>query len=121
MLTPFDDNSAPATPKVMEKLFFHQDTIARHLAAPLLRERQVYLGKLLAAGYKRQFVADRASTLCHIVERGWFAEPEVREENILSTLIVWLGNSAPTELKALRYRGKDFISIARHWTTVLGT
>ena len=59
---------------VIERLFYIRDAIGRHLAAPMLSAREAYLGKLLASGHKRQFVADRAATLCHIVNRQWFAE-----------------------------------------------
>lgn len=106
---------------VIEKLFVHRDAIARHLAAPMLPERQAYLGKLLASGFKRKFVADRASTLCHIANQKWFTGPKVTEQEILNVLIQWLGDSAPQDLNALKYRGKYFIAIVRRWTKFLGT
>ncbi len=55
-----DDICVSTGRAVLEKLFVHRDTIAKHLAAPMLSERQIYLSKLLAAGHKKQFVADRA-------------------------------------------------------------
>lgn len=116
-----DKNFDFAMAGVIERLFVHQDAIARHLAAPMLVERQVYLGKLLASGYKREFVADRASTLCHIVTRGWFMQPDVTEEDILAALPEWIGEGAPQDTKALRHRGKYFVAVARHWTKFLCT
>lgn len=58
----------PAALRVLEVLFIHRDAIARHLAAPMLGERETYLERLLALGHKRKFVAERASMLRNVVE-----------------------------------------------------
>ncbi len=121
MLTVSENEGTTCMSDVIEKLFVHRDAIARHLSAPLVRERQAYLSKLLAAGYNRQLVADRASTLCHIATRGWFAQSEVTEEDIFGTLVLWVGKGVPQDSKTLRYRGKQFVAVARHWTRFLGT
>ena len=57
-----------AAPGVIEGLFIHRDAIARHLTAPMLSEREIYLGQLLVLGHKRKFVAERASMLLNVVE-----------------------------------------------------
>ncbi len=104
---------------VIERLFLHQDAIKRHLVAPMLPEREAYLGKLLASGHKRQFVADRAATLCHIVVRQWFVKTAT-EDDILEALKEWLGESADQEPALLRHRGRYFIAVARSWTKFRG-
>ncbi|WP_443082591.1 tyrosine-type recombinase/integrase [Terriglobus sp. ADX1] len=85
----------------------------------MLSERQDYLGKLLSSGYQRQFVADRASTLCHIVTQGWLTGAEVTDDDIVSVLPLWIGEESPQDPKLLRQRGKYFIAVARHWTKYL--
>ena len=108
-------------PRVIETLFLHQDAIARHLAAPMLLEREAYLGELLASGKERQFVADRAFMLCYIVNRQWFAAAAVTEDDISKALNEWLGGPAEGDPASLRHRGSSFIAAARSWTKFLGT
>ena len=105
---------------VIEGLFFHQDAIERHIAAPMLREREAYLGKLLASGHKRQFVADRASTLCHIVNHQWFAGLAATEGDIIKALTESQRETVDQDPALLRHRGRTFIAVARSWTKFLG-
>lgn len=116
-----DDICVSTGRAVLEKLFVHRDTIAKHLAAPMLSERQNYLSKLLAAGHNRPFVADRASALCNIANRHWFTGAQVTEQEILKVLVERLGGSAPQDERILRQRGEYFIATARGWTKFLGT
>jgi site-specific recombinase XerD len=119
MLKSLEQRSDASTQGVFQQLFVHQDAIQRHLSAPMLSERQAYLGHLLSAGYKRQFVADRASTLCYIASQGWFKEPRVTDEDILTALPLWIGDGAPQDSKELKNRGKLFVAVARHWAKFL--
>src|SRR5271163_4203505 len=62
------DEFGTAAIRVIGGLFIHRDAIARHLTAPMLSERETYLGQLLSLGHKRQFVAERASMLLNVIE-----------------------------------------------------
>jgi hypothetical protein len=115
------DNFETAATRVIEGLFIHRDAIDRHLTAPMLSERETYLGKLLILGHKRKFVAERASMLLNIVETMHnLSTPLITEGAIISAARQWavtFNNEKPKTSKSV---SRDFVAVARSWFRHLG-
>jgi integrase/recombinase XerD len=104
--------------RVIEGLFVHRDAIERHLSAPMLKEREAYLAQLLAGGHKRDFVAERASTLCNVVRILGSSAVLINEEAILSAAATWIGEPRIT-IASLRV-SRSFVTVSRSWFRFLG-
>lgn len=116
------DDLRPAAPGVIEGLFIHRDAIARHLTAPMLRERQIYLGGLLALGYRRKFVSERASMLRNVVEHMHsVSTTHVTESAITSAARRWTEPFRSKGEETSRGVSREFMAVARSWFRHLGS
>jgi integrase/recombinase XerD len=108
-------------PGVIESLFVHRDAIARHLSAPMLAERQAYLSQLLELGRRRQYVAENASLLCHVIRFvNTTASPSVSDKDIAEAAMRWITEA--DSHRSLRPKGAvcAFTALARSWFRFLG-
>ncbi len=115
------DGLRPAAPRVIEELFIHRDAIARHLAAPMLGERQTYLDQLLALGHKREFVAERASMLRNVVEHTHSLLPSLITEGAIdSAARRWASLLKDPGAESSKRVSREFVGVARSWFRHLG-
>lgn len=115
------DGLRPAAPRVIEELFIHRDAIARHLAAPMLGERQTYLDQLLALGHKREFVAERASMLRNVVEHTHSLLPSLITEGAIdSAARRWASLLKDPGAESSKSVSREFVAVARSWFRHLG-
>ena len=115
------DGLRTAAPRVIEGLFIHRDAIARHLAAPMLSERETYLGQLLALGHKRKFVAERASMLRNVVEHMHNLSPTpITEGAITSAARRWASILNDPGAETSKRVSREFVAVARSWFRHLG-
>ena len=116
------DDFETAAPRVIGGLFIHRDAIARHLTAPMLSERETYLGQLLALGHKRKFVAERASMLLNVVERIHnLSTTQITEGAITSAARRFARNFNNEEAVTSKNVSRDFMAVARSWFRHLGS
>jgi integrase/recombinase XerD len=115
------DGFTPTAARIIEELFLHRDAIVRHLKAPMLGERETYLGKLLAMGHKRNFVAERASMLRNVVEhtRNSSTNP-ITEEAIASAARRWASGLKDDGTENSKAVSREFMAVARSWFRHLG-
>src|SRR5271156_2566671 len=110
------DDFETAAIRVIEGLFIHRDAIARHLTAPMLSERETYLGQLLELGHKRKFVAERASMLLNVVEQMHNPSPtQITEEAIASAAQRWARSFNNEGAETSKNISREFVSVARSW------
>jgi integrase/recombinase XerD len=115
------DDFETAAPRIIEALFIHRDAIDRHLKAPMLSERETYLGLLLALGHKRKFVAERASMLRNVVEYMDNLSPApITEEAITSAARQWAIIFNNEKVETSKSVSRDFVAVARSWFRHLG-
>jgi hypothetical protein len=115
------DDFETAAPRIIEALFIHRDAIDRHLKAPMLSERETYLGLLLALGHKRKFVAERASMLRNVVEYMDNLSPApITEEAITSAARQWGIIFNNEKVETSKSVSRDFVAVARSWFRHLG-
>lgn len=62
---------------MIERFFVRKPTIARHVEAPMFRERDQYLESLLVYGANRRHIKATASRLLHIVRLMELSEPRI--------------------------------------------
>jgi hypothetical protein len=115
------DEFRTAAPRVIGGLFSHRDAIARHLAAPMLSERETYLGQLLVLGHKRKFVAERASMLLNVVEHMHnVSNTQIAEGAITSAAMRFARNFNNHGAETSKSVSPDFMAVARSWFRHLG-
>jgi integrase/recombinase XerD len=115
------DEFGTAAIRVIEGLFIHRDAIDRHLTAPMLSERETYLGQLLILGHKRKFVAERASMLRNVVETMHnLSTPLITEGAIVSAARQWAITFNNEEAETSKSISRDFVAVARSWFRHLG-
>jgi integrase/recombinase XerD len=115
------DDFKTATPRVIEGLFIHRDALARHLAAPMLSERETYLGQLLELGYKRKFVAERASMLLNVVKHIHnLSNTQITEGAITSAALRFARNFNNHGAETSKNVSRAFMAVARSWFRHLG-
>ena len=115
------DDFRTAAPRVIEGLFIHRDAITRHLSAPMLSERETYLGGLLELGYKRKFVAERASMLLNVLEQMHNpSTTQIREADITSAALRSARSFSNEGAEISRGVSRDFVAVARGWFRHLG-
>ncbi len=115
------DEFRTAAPRVIGGLFIHRDAIARHLAAPMLSEREIYLGQLLVLGHKRKFVAERASMLLNVVEHIHnLSNTQITEGAITSAAMRFARNFNNHGAETSKRVSRDFVAVARSWFRHLG-
>jgi len=122
MVNPVSVDDIRATqPRVIEGLFTHRDAIARHLTAPMLSERETYLGQLLALGHKRKFVAERASMLLNVLEHTHdLPTTPIAEGAIASAALRWAEHFKIEGAETSKSVSRDFLAVARSWFRHLG-
>jgi integrase/recombinase XerD len=95
---------------------------AKHLAAPLLMEREQYLGHLLQQGFERMVVRNTAVYLVHIVRILKLGELRLVEESeIKHAGDFWANYQGPfRENRYIRGAPGNFIKIAKAWLSFHG-
>ena len=115
------DGFRPAASRVIEELFIHRDAITRHLTAPMLGEREVYLEQLIALGHRREFVAERASMLRNVVEHmHYLSLTPITEEAINSAARRWASTLIDPGAEPSKRVSREFVAVARSWFRQLG-
>jgi integrase/recombinase XerD len=95
--------------------------MARHLNAPMLDQRQVYLAQLSALGRSRRSVVIHASTLCHVVEGfNLCSLKRVTEDDISEAARRWRENIVAKSNLPPVGREEEFKTVARSWCRFLG-
>lgn len=116
-----DGGSGSQRRRLLESLFVHKDAVIKHLAAPMLDEREAYLSHLLVKGCKRAFVIERASTLFQVVRLLVPIEIGlVSEEDIMRASASWASSRPPANQIGTKPTGSHFRAVARSWCRYLG-
>ncbi len=111
----------PKFTSVFQSLFRHKDSIDRHLAAPMLREREAYLAHLIEVGHNRKFVTERAWMLCHVARLSRPTGGErINEGDINAAAWSWLSEFTSSSSLQKRSRPSQFKAVARSWYRFLG-
>ena len=106
--------------KVIQGLFRHRDATARHLRAPMLREREAYLVGLVESGHNRRFLTERAWMLCHVSRLLAPEDNRVTEVAIGKAAKRWLLEDSSQPWHGTRLKDSHFKAVARSWYKFLG-
>ena len=100
---------------MLTSLFGHSDAVKRHLRAPELQKRELYLTHLAAKGLSKRFISETASLLLHVV-RILGRRSRYDENDISQAAAIWDAEANVPRSK----RVSRFKAVARSWCRFSG-
>jgi len=100
------------TAGVIQNIYVQKWAIRRHLNAPMLEAREAYLANLIARGFSRRVLLDRATGICDVIQLMHSREiTVVTEKDIAEAAKRWIEASSHGGSKL----DKRFKATARSW------